>query len=105
MEVIKAFRRLKDEMEIFYAPDKWNRRNMPSMFCKYCQHNEKRHGDKICFKCRELKEKSGTHLYSCLYIPTHKFNESPTGLIEELQKLIPKGIFQDDHYYMGLLIN
>lgn len=103
-KIRKAFVRFKEEMEIFYSTEKWNRRNLPSMYCKYCDHKENEHGNHICFECRGKESNQKLFHKNKTLIPCHKFNQEPTETLVKLNILMPDGLFQDDHYYMGLLI-
>jgi len=94
---LKLIQKIKEGSDFFFHNQRWERREVPRNFCKYCDHHKKEHGDKVCFECRKLKESSDFNLIS-----NHKFNEEPIQIVKELAKILHNATFQDDHYYMGI---
>ena len=96
---MKLLQKIKEGSDFFFINERLERRECPWHFCKYCDHNETGHQSETCFRCREAKEKGEGK-----FISNHKFNEKPSVVIEELAQILKYANFQDDKYYMSVLM-
>jgi len=96
---LKLIQKIKEGSDFFFHYQRWERREVPRNFCKYCDHHEKDHQHETCFRCREAKERGEGK-----FISNHKFDEKPSVVIEELAQILEYANFQDDKYYMAILM-
>lgn len=100
IRIVNRWNDVKNILEFFHAPKKWERREIPSNFCRYCDHYHTEHTREVCFKCRNAKEKDSR----IKLISNHKFNEEPPIIVRELSEILHDANFQDDTYYMLVLM-
>lgn len=96
--------KLQNFIDNVLSNERWERKEMPDNFCKYCNHNQKKHerdyseDESFCTECW-LENRERINVETLAF---HKFNQEPINEFSILHELIKDGSFQNSSLYAGI---